>query len=194
MDIFSVLGQVIACFWVADFLTGIFHWAEDTYCLDDIQNWIGIEICDPNILHHISPQEMVENSTFWGRNHIQWAAALLVFSVLAVLGFGFWQVFLVAAFASFGNEVHYWSHKSDPGAIGRFFRESGITQSQKHHNLHHKPPYAINYCVLGQLVNTCLEAVSFWRRLESCIQMVTGIQPKREKRSDSRENENANTS
>jgi len=63
----KIVGAFFVCLWCADFLTGFFHWMEDTYCLEHYP-LIGQFICEPNIEHHVNPQLMVRTGTFISRN------------------------------------------------------------------------------------------------------------------------------
>ena len=74
----KTIGAIFVCWWAADFLTGFFHWLEDTYCLEQMP-LIGGFICEPNIDHHIDPQLMVRVGTFFSRNVFQWVLCGVLF-------------------------------------------------------------------------------------------------------------------
>ncbi|MEM9410003.1 MAG: fatty acid desaturase CarF family protein [Planctomycetota bacterium] len=178
------IGTLLLCWWSADFLTGFFHWLEDTYCLESMP-LIGGFICEPNIEHHLDPHLIVRVGTFFSRNVFQWALCGVIFSVLFIIGFGNAYSFLTLLFASFGNEVHRWNHMSRSGPWITFVKETGLIQSQRQHALHHRPPHTNYYCVLSSQLNPVLERLCFWRGLEQVVQSITGIKPKRKKRRDS---------
>lgn len=171
-----MLGNVIVCWVVADFLSGLFHWAEDTYCTEGYP-LIGPLICDPNIEHHRSPKRMLD-SGFVGRNYVQVALCLTVFGVIGVAGLATWQAGLCLLFLSFSNEVHAWNH-SAPKGFARLIKDAGLVQSSRQHSLHHKPPHDRYYCVLGDATNVLLECVGFWRKLEWCVLFLVGVSPVR---------------
>lgn len=181
----KVIGAIFVCLWMADFITGVAHWMEDTYCLEHYP-LIGKLICEPNIEHHVDPQSMVRSGTFFSRNILQWSMALVVFLLLCVAGFGNIYSLLTLLFASFGNEVHRWNHMSRSGPVVSLLKETGLIQMQRQHSLHHKPPYAQYYCTLTSQLNPVLERLNFWRRLERIIWALTGIAPKRENRRDAK--------
>ena len=181
----KTLGTICVCWWAADFLTGFFHWLEDTYCLEQMP-LIGGFICEPNIDHHIDPQLMVRVGTFCSRNVLQWGLCIGLFGLLWLANLGNVYTFLTLLFASFGNEVHRWNHMAKTGPFVSFIKETGLIQSQRQHSMHHKPPHDRYYCVLSSQLNPVLERVSFWRRLEWLVKSLTGIGPKREDRRDSR--------
>jgi len=81
----KIIGAFFVCLWCADFLTGFFHWLEDTYCLEHYP-LIGQFICEPNIEHHVDPQLMVRTGTFISRNLLQWSMGACIFGLLAIFG------------------------------------------------------------------------------------------------------------
>ena len=179
----KTIGIMVVCLWMADFLTGFAHWLEDTYCVENLPV-IGKLICDPNIDHHLDPQDIVRRGTFLTRNIIPWSLAGATFLILSLAGLGNAYTFLTLLFASFGNEVHRWNHMTRSGPVVSFLKESGLIQQQRQHSLHHRPPFAQYYCPLTSQLNPVLERLNFWRRLETVVQAVTGIRPKRENRRD----------
>lgn len=179
----KAIGAFFVCMWMADFLTGMTHWLEDTYCLEHMP-FIGKFICGPNIEHHIDPLDMVRNGTFFSRNILQWVICGALFLSLWAVGLGNIYTFLTLLFASFGNEVHRWNHMARTGPVVSLLKETGLVQMQKQHSLHHKPPYAQYYCPMTSQLNPILERMNFWRRLERVIEFTTGLRPKRENRRD----------
>lgn len=175
----SYVGVFFLCLWAADFLTGIVHWAEDTYCKSGYP-FIGALICEPNKLHHEDPNLIVRTGNFLSRNCIQWLVCAAVYGVLWLIGLGYYPVFLTLLLASFGNEVHYWNHTTKLGWLPTFIKTTGLVQSQRQHSLHHKPPYMKYYCTLTSFVNPVLELIRFWRALEWLLQTAIGLVPVRE--------------
>jgi ubiquitin-conjugating enzyme E2 variant len=182
--ILKAIGVFFVCLWSADFLTGFFHWLEDTYCLESYP-LIGGFICEPNIEHHVDPQMMVRTGTFISRNILQWTLALVLFAILCLISLGNVFTFITLLMTSFGNEVHRWNHISKNGKFVTFMKDFGIIQAQRQHSMHHKPPHKKYYCVLTSQVNAVLEPIDFWRKLEWFVQIATGISPKRANRRDS---------
>ena len=174
----SILAQVIACVLIADFLTGFFHWFEDTYGLP---SWpiIGKAVIEANIEHHRDPSLIGRMGTFISRNTQPVIMGILTLAIFGIFGIFCWQIILVSFLAAMGNEVHTWNHRRNNHWIIESLQRSGLIQSRHQHNLHHKPPYDKYYCTLTGITNEILEALKFWRRLEWAISLV-GIQPKRQ--------------
>ncbi len=179
-----MIGALFVCLWIADFITGLAHWLEDTYCLENYP-LIGKFICEPNIQHHVDPQLIVRAGTFFSRNILQWALCGGVFGVLWLVGFGNVYTFTTLLLASFGNEIHRWNHKAKCGPFVSFMKDLGIIQAHKQHSLHHKHPHDKYYCVMTSQLNAVLERLNFWRGLEWVVEKTLRISPKRNARRDS---------
>lgn len=168
-----MLGQIIICILVADFLSGTFHWFEDTYGLPG-NSWLAKNIWEPNILHHKFPL-LMEMTTFIGRNYIQWVVAAIVVILMYSVGWGSWQLILVAVLASFSNEVHKWNHAKVNCRLVVLLQDMCLIQTKLHHSKHHLKPYNKNYCILTNWVNPPLEMVDFWRHLEWALSPILRV-------------------
>ena len=168
--------ELIACFLLADFITGFGHWLEDTYA---VKSWpwpLHDNIVIPNIEHHKNPTLIGTMSTLINRNWQTVVPAVLV--SLVFLYFGIWQIPVILILASFGNEVHTWNHRRTNNFIITFLQDAAIVQTPQQHAKHHKKPYDRYYCTLGNITNAVLEITQFWKGLEYLLSKV-GIHPKR---------------
>ena len=172
-----MLFQILLCILIADFLTGLFHWLEDTYGLP---TWplIGESVIVPNIDHHRNPGFIGHMSTFISRNYQPFVIALGFIIFFWAIGYLSWTIALTAVLASLGNEVHTWNHSGTKNPFIRFLWDTGLIQSKKQHAMHHIPPYTKYYCTLTNVTNAILEVLNLWRGLEWVIGLV-GIKPKR---------------
>jgi len=181
---FELIGMFFVAMWAACFISGFFHWLEDTYCLDDTPI-IGSYICEPNIDHHVDPNLMVRAGTFISRNKLQWAMAASAFGLIWLAGYAslFWLMTMVIV--GFANEIHRWNHMSrNENSFIKFMKDTGLIQVQRQHSLHHVAPYKRYYCVVTSFPNAILERINFWRGLERVFLIVFGLHPKREGRRD----------
>lgn len=164
---------LIAVVAVADFLSGVVHWLEDSYGHEDLPV-IGPSVVQANVLHHFDPRHMVHHSWFSSaKGPLLVAGIALVTAFLA--GVLSWPVILVALITANANEIHKWAHRSkaENGRIVAFFQGLGLLQSRDHAK-HHQLLKDTNYCVVTNYLNPALERVSFWRRLEGAIFLVSG--------------------
>lgn len=167
--------QVILCVLVADFITGLVHWFEDAYgTVSD--SWLSRHVFEPNIRHHREPLAFLTESGVWGRNYIQWCAALVTLAAAWPLGLLCWQLALVAALASSANEVHAWAHRKSNGPLVTLLQEMCLVQTRRHHARHHARPYDQNYCILTCWLNPLLTRLYFWSLLEYALSPVLTVQ------------------
>lgn len=163
--IFSIVGQALLGWLLADFLTGAFHWWEDRLGRED---WplLGPWLVAPNRLHHAQPLAFTRHG-FVARNGASFGAAAFIGGLWLLVASP--SVFMAALLigGALTNEVHFYAHR--PSAAGRFLtvlQQTGLMQSPKAHAAHHRPPHQANYCVLTDWLNPTLEAIGFWSRLE----------------------------
>lgn len=168
--------EVIACILIADLITGVVHWVEDTYGVPTWP-WLGRAIVEPNIRHHADPVHFTTGSILW-RNYQAFAAAAAAIGGAWLLGVCTWQWELVCVLASLGNEVHAWAHKRPQSRLIRLLQDTKLILSPEQHAKHHRAPYTTNYCSLTNWLNPLLDAVGFWRALEWAL-LKAGIAPAR---------------
>ncbi len=172
----SYLLQFILAILLADFITGLVHWWEDSY---GNPQWkvIGKYIVEPNLVHHLKPRDMAPGGYF-KQTYISWIAAV-VFIGVPWLAFD-WHPFLFVAtmlVAAQGNMIHCLAHRTDSenGAIIRAMQRVGIFQSRQHHGIHHTSPYVVNYCIMTNFVNPVLEGIYFWQTIEWMLEKLAGV-------------------
>jgi len=54
----------------------------------------------------------------------------------------------------------------------------GLVLGREHHMHHHYYPFDRNYCITTGWLNGPLQAIGFWRALESIITKITGLIPR----------------
>ena len=124
----SVLLQAAGAVLLADFVSGVVHWAEDAYARKDtpiVGKWIG----EANLEHHSKPRAFVTRS--W------WASSwdLVLTSMLVVAGAWWlkaltWQVWLFATVSANANQIHKWAHSAphENGRVVTGLAERGVTR------------------------------------------------------------------
>jgi hypothetical protein len=167
--------QIVLCILVADFLTGVAHWLEDAYGLP---TWpvLGPTVIKPNIDHHSNPAAMCAGSLV-SRNYQMWLLAAAAVTAAWLAGHVSWQLSLTAAFASFGNEFHAWTHGKAPRLV-RVLQDMGLLVSPRQHAKHHRAPFDQAFCTITCWVNPVLDATRFWKAVEWAL-ACCGVQPKR---------------
>jgi ubiquitin-conjugating enzyme E2 variant len=173
-----ILFQVLICILIADFLSGFFHWLEDSY---GKENWliIGDFITKPNIIHHHNPRHFV-HASWWMRNRVLFFLAVNALLIAYSSDLLNWQTLLVISIGTSANEIHRCAHQTpqENGKIIYFLQQTGILQSSFHHALHHQGQRNTHYCVITNWLNPLLEAVGLWRILEALVAKIFGIFPR----------------
>ena len=173
-----IFAHIAVCVLIADFLSGLFHWAEDSY---DKPEWpiIGPAVIVPNLLHHDRPRAFLANS--WYRSaDVQVFLALWSSLVLLIVGFFTWRVALVLTLVVNANEFHKWAHrtKSENGRVITWLQAHGILQTRAHHGQHHGGKRNSHYCSITPWMNPLLDGTRVWRAWEAVIVSMFGIRPR----------------
>ena len=159
--------EAITAWLCADFIAGTVHWWEDRYG-DPSWPLLGKHIIQPNIVHHRSPREFLQQG-YWARNWTTLVPALAVAAVAAWLGY--WFVATVAVCTSQANEVHAWAHQRCSRPI-RGLQLLGILHSPEQHAAHHTQPFDDAFCPMSDWTNWALTAIGFWRGAEQLVACV----------------------
>lgn len=169
----------------ADLLTGLIHWACDTWG-DERTPWLGPHLIRSFREHHRAPRAMLEHD--WVEVNREAATAATVAFVLLTFqapremleGHVFAYAFLWAliSFSALANQLHWWAHCRRPARLVRALQRSGLILSNSRHARHHRAPHNRAYCISTGWLNPALDAVRFWRALERAISFMTGVQPR----------------
>jgi hypothetical protein len=179
----NIILQIILGFLLADVVTGIFHWFEDSYLDYCVDIPIVGRIAKDNELHHYFPRTIVSCS-YWENMRVTFPLTITILIILYLLNRSlFKNIYLISSFAFFcitSNLLHRFSHmrECENNRFTIFLQNTGILCSHKHHLIHH----TINtgrYCVMSEYSNHILDSIYFWRALEYIVFLFTGIKPTR---------------
>ena len=183
----NIIIQIIVGILIADILTGLFHWFEDTYLDYGISIPIISEIAKDNEMHHYFPRNLLAESYL---ENCWFSLPGTVFILLMVYLFNksiFTDYpYLIATFAIFGslsNIFHRLTHmrNCEKHPIIIALQKTGLMCSHEHHSKHHTTEPDGKYCAITNYTNYFLDSINFWRMLEHGIYLITGIQPSRKK-------------
>lgn len=168
----ALLGLVFG-----DFVTGLVHWAADTYGEEDTPV-IGRSLVRPFRVHHVRPQEICEHGVVEtvGNTCILAAPLLTLFIVINAFG----EISAATAFTVFTaavtvgvtvatNQFHKWAHHDAPPRVIRLLQRARIILSPEHHRTHHTEPFKSSYTITNGWLNPLLNRTSFFRRLEGVL-------------------------
>lgn len=167
----------------ADFVSGLVHWTADTWGSETMPI-LGRRFVHPFRVHHVNPRDFLRRD-FPDTNGDVCAIALPVLVAGLYLpvdvGWGVATLGWLAGFAVAGlptNQVHQWSHQSRPPRVVRWLQDHGVILGRGAHALHHRAPFAMNYCIATGWCNGALNRIQFFRRLEMWVHWLTGLVPR----------------
>lgn len=178
----ALLGLVFG-----DFVTGLVHWAADTYCGEETL-LIGRSLVKPFRDHHIRPLEICEHDIVetLGNTCILATPLLILFIALMMYGDPSAQSAFVIFTASVTvgvtvatNQFHKWAHKDAPPRLARVLQRVGIILRPEHHSAHHTAPFEESYSITNGWLNPLLNRIKFFRGLERTLRTF-GIKPSAE--------------
>lgn len=146
--------KTIACLLVADFVTGVVHFLEDTMFVSEF-----------NLAHHKTP---LDHAVRKASDAYYLPFRMMVWSIFFGLGVAFASIrieaLLVSAFLFASPMIHGWAHGSQlNNPAVRFLQAARLIQRPNGHRLHHSKPYDGGYCVLTGWLNPLLDRSGFWR-------------------------------
>lgn len=171
-----------------DFITGLVHWAADTYG-EESTPVIGRSLVKPFRVHHVRPQEICEHGIVETVGNTCILAAPLLALCLAFAAHV--ESSAAAAFSAFTavvtlgvtvatNQFHKWAHRQDPPRLVRLLQRSKLILGPEHHQTHHAEPFQSSYAITNGWLNPLLNRSRFFRRLEAALRAF-GIEPSRER-------------
>ena len=169
-------------FFLADFLSGLFHWFEDTYLDYCIDNSILKETSQANEMHHYFPRALLKES-YLTNIELTTKLSILLFIFIYLCNneiiFNYKYLFIILfIFSSIAPLIHRITHmrSCEKSKYILFLQNIGIISSNEHHGKHHIKG-DINYCINTPYLNLILDSIYFWRILESIIYGISGLKP-----------------
>jgi plasmanylethanolamine desaturase len=177
----ALLGLVFG-----DFVTGLVHWAADTYG-EGHTPLIGRSLVKPFRVHHIRPLEICEHGVVEtiGNTCILAAPLLTLFVVMssgetsAAASFALYTAVVTVGVTVATNQFHKWAHQESPPRVVRALQRARIILSPEHHRAHHTAPFESSYAITNGWLNPLLNRTRFFRRLERALRTF-GVRPSRE--------------
>jgi len=182
-----VSAFALAAVW-ADFVSGMLHWACDTYG-SVATPVVGKLLIRSFREHHIDPVAITRHPFFETNGNSILAtlpfAVFLAFNPPTAVSGGFYyflMCFLTCStlLLSFTNQIHKWAHSHEPPSVIRTLQKMGVILEGRAHQKHHFNPYDRDYCITTGWLNPLFEAIDYWRRIEDAIESVTGAVPRKD--------------
>lgn len=169
----------------ADFVSGLVHWAGDTW---GTESWpiIGKRLIAPFRFHHVDPEEITLHG-FFAINGSNCLVSLPLLAVACALPVGpaarpsiFGAVSLLSLCVGvlLTNQFHKWSHERIPSRPVRVLQRLWLILPPEVHAVHHASPHVRHYCITTGWLNYPLDRIDFFRRLERLVTRLTGAAPR----------------
>src|SRR5581483_7483891 len=166
---------VLTGYLLADFISGLVHWAGDTLG-DTSTPFLGKNFIMPFRYHHVDPKDIARHDFIEtnGNNCIVVLgplalAFLLLPSETGVLFFACALAAFLSMFVVATHQFHKWAHTDDPPRIAVALQRLGLILSKPHHDVHHTAPHHLHYCITVGWMNPVLNRIKFFRAAEALI-------------------------
>lgn len=174
---------------LGDLVTGLVHWAADTYGTERTPV-IGQSLIKPFRLHHLYPKDICTHSavTTLGNTCILAVPLLSVFLYILLsdpvpgwLAFAKLAGALAILVTVFTNQFHKWAHADAPPRLARLLQRARLVLTPAHHQTHHTEPFDSYYCITNGWLNPLLRRLRLFRHMETALRFV-GIRPAGERK------------
>jgi hypothetical protein len=182
-----VLSAVLLAYLAADLVSGVVHWAGDSWGTPE---WpvFGPSLIRPFREHHvdqtaITRHDFVETNGANSLISIPVALGALLIPLgagdnLALFTVAFLGSLILWVFAT--NQFHKWAHLEDPPLWISWLQRLHLILPPAHHAIHHQAPFARYYCITVGWMNWPLTKIQFFPMLERLISALSGALPRQD--------------
>jgi ubiquitin-conjugating enzyme E2 variant len=172
------LAAVVLGMLAADLLSGVVHWAFDTWG-SPATPWVGALAIRTFREHHANARAMLDHDFVETNGHnIALSATASALGLCALGPFAERALFATACFVAMTSQIHKWAHMDEAPPLVRLLQRVRLVLSPGHHRGHHDAPHTRNYCITTGWLNAPLAALRLWERLEAVIEKVTSARPR----------------
>lgn len=182
----GVALAVLAAMYCADLVSGLLHWAFDTWFDEDMGFIRRMVIMVRE--HHVYPQRIFQFSVFHDAGTLSWiafflTAPLVLGAILAatpaagLLSYAVATAVVFTPLLVFMLEFHKCGHRRESPLWVRVLQRAGLLLSWRHHIRHHSGNHDINYCLINGWADRTLGRLGLFRGLERAIERLTGAVP-----------------
>jgi plasmanylethanolamine desaturase len=175
LDRWSIGLSVIGGYVMADFLSGVAHWAGDTVG-DEHTPFMGPNFVAPFRKHHVDPMAITRHDFIETNGNSSIVSAPLLVGVATMMpvstGLAFFLCVALASGCFFlfcTNQFHKWAHAERRPRLVRWLQRKHLILSPEHHAIHHAPPHDKYYCITVGWMNPILSGLRFFRICEAML-------------------------
>lgn len=181
----GLLLSFVAATFAADFISGLLHWAFDTWWSETtpILNRMVVMVRE----HHVYPSKIFKFGLFHDAGTLSWIMLIATLPLYAFswrlaspprfLAYAVFAAIVTTVLVVFMLEFHKAGHNPRPPRWVRALQRAGIVLSTKHHLSHHRGAHDRNYCLIHGHVDRTLGALGMWRLFEWAVHKATGAVP-----------------
>jgi ubiquitin-conjugating enzyme E2 variant len=169
----------------ADLVSGLVHWAFDTWGAVDtpVLGRLAIRTFRE---HHVDQKAITRHDFVETNGHnIALSCVMSTLGLLFLMGtpgllatFGAMWALCTGMFVASTSQIHKWAHMDTPPRFIHLLQRARLLICAEHHAKHHAPPYDRNYCITVGWMNEPLRYVRFFETLEAIITWATGWVPR----------------
>lgn len=163
---------------MADFLSGLVHWAADTLGTERTP-FLGQNLIRPFREHHFDAEGITHHDFIETNGNscllafpISGAAVVWIPAEPSLVFYGCAMSGITMFFMVLTNQFHKWAHNQSPPGIVRALQRFSLVLARDHHDVHHTAPHRTHYCITTGWLNPVLDGLRFFRVLEWGIGLV----------------------
>ncbi len=179
----SFAGIFLGSLLVADFLSGIMHWAFDTWGSSKTF-LVGPLFIRPFREHHVDEKSITRHSFIQAGSSGTVTVIPVCIGVLLVPLTGTFSyslalfLFFISVFVFLTNQIHKWAHMDTPPRFIMFLQDLHILLPRHDHHIHHIEPFTQSYAITTGWTNYFFTKTQFFRHAEKLITRITGAIPR----------------
>jgi plasmanylethanolamine desaturase len=183
----TLTGALLAGYVLADFGSGMVHWAFDRYGSADTP-LLGAGFVKPFRHHHVDPKDITRHD-FIETNGNNCLATFIPLACFCCLPLDFTNagvlffcslVTFASIFTFATNQFHKWAHTANPPSWVTWLQDKHMILPRDHHQIHHTFPYESHYCITTGWMNPVMSKLNAWSLMERVIAKVTRVKAHRD--------------